>query len=51
MATPSPTVSMAPTSVTTTNAGSSAQNSTPGLRSSPGHELRGTPTQEASSIG
>ena len=51
MATPSPMVSMAPTRVTTTNAGSRAQNSTPGLTSNPGHELRGAPTQGASSTG
>ena len=49
MATPSPIVSMAPTKVTTTNAGRSAQNSGPGVRSSPGHEPNGTPTQGASS--
>ena len=48
IATPSPTVSMAPTMVTATKAGSSAQNSTPGVTSSPGHEERGTPIQGAS---
>ena len=42
-------VSMAPTIVTTTNAGSSAQNATPGVRSNPGHEPKGMSTQEASS--
>ena len=47
MATPSPIVSMAPTKVTTTNAGRSAQNSGPGVRSSPGHEPNGTPTPKA----
>ena len=50
IAAPSPTVSIAPTSVTTTNAGSSAQNSTPGVTSIPGHDPIGTPTQGASSI-
>ena len=50
MATPSPMVSIAPTRVTTTNAGRSAQNSTPGVRSSPGQEPRGAPTQDAFSI-
>ena len=51
MATPSPMVSIAPTRVTTTNAGSSAQNSTrPGVTSNPGHERKGTPTHCASSI-
>ena len=49
MATPSPMVSIAPTMVITTNAGRSAQNSTPGVRSNPGHALRGMPTQDASS--
>ena len=51
MATPSPMVSIAPTSVTTTKAGSSAQNSTPGFTSKPGHEAKGAPTQDASSTG
>ena len=50
MATPSPMVSIAPTRVTTANAGRSAQNSALGVRSNPGQEARGTPTQEASSI-
>ena len=50
MATPSPMVSIAPTSVTMMNAGSSPQNSGPGLRSNPGHAPRGTPTHGASSI-
>ena len=49
MATPSPIVSMAPTRVTTTKAGSSAQNSTPGVSSIPGHASKGAPTQAASS--
>ena len=48
MATPSPIVSMAPTMVTTTKAGSRAQNSGPRLRSSPGHELSGRPIHGAS---
>ena len=51
MATPSPMVSIAPTKVTTTNAGSSAQNSTPGVTSNPGHEPKGAPTHAASNIG
>ncbi len=51
MATPSPMVSMARTRVTTTKAGSSAQNSTPGVTSNPGHDPRATPTHGASSIG
>ncbi len=51
MATPSPMVSMAPTKVTTTNAGSNAQNFSSGVRSSPGHEPKGTPTQGASNTG
>ena len=41
---------MAPTSVTTANAGRSAQNSTLGVKSKPGHDPSGTPTQGASSI-
>ena len=45
MATPSPTVSIAPTRVTTMKAGKSAQNSMPGVNSMPGHEPNGTPTQ------
>ena len=49
MATPSPMVSMAPTRVTTTNAGRSAQNFASGVRSNPGHASRGAPTQGASS--
>ena len=51
MATPSPMVSIAPTSVTTTKAGSSAQNSTLGVTSRPGHDENGAPTHDASSIG
>ena len=48
MAMPSPMVSTAPTMVTTTKAGRSVQNSLPGVRSIPGHELAGMPTQAAS---
>ena len=50
MATPSPIVSMAPTSVTTMNAGSSAQNSVPGVTSRPGQSRNGRPTHAASAI-
>ena len=50
MATPSPIVSIAPTIVTMTNAGSRAQNSTPGDTSNPGQDLNGTPIQCASTI-
>ena len=48
---PPPMVSIAPTKVTTTKAGSSAQNSTSGVTSNPGHERKGTPTHCASSNG
>ena len=51
IATPSPTVSMAPTMVTATKAGSSAQNSTPGVKSSPGHDAPGSPIHGASMMG
>ena len=43
-------VSIAPTKVTTTKAGSSAQKSTSGVTSNPGHERKGTPTHCALSI-
>ena len=48
MATESPIVSMAPTRVTNTNAGSSTQNSLPNDRSKPGQPDVGMPTQSAS---
>ena len=51
IATASPSVSTAPTSVTTTNAGSSAQNSAPGVTSSPGQDAKGAPNQGASRMG
>ena len=47
MATPSPIVSMAPTRVTNTNAGSNAQNTGPKLRSKPGHAVLGMPIHAA----
>ena len=47
MAMESPTVSIAPTKVTKTNAGRSAQNAPPKSRSSAGHPANGTPTQSA----
>ena len=43
----SPRVSMAPTSVTSTKAGSSAQKVGPKPRSKPGQANSGSPTQEA----
>ena len=50
MATASPIVSMAPTRVTNTKAGSSAQNVGPKLRSKPGHAPAGTPIHAASAM-
>ena len=47
MATESPIVSMAPTSVTNTNAGRSAQKTGPKLRSKPGQLLSGMPIHAA----
>ena len=47
MAAPSPIVSIAPTSVTNTNAGRSAQKTGPKLRSKPGQPLAGTPIHPA----
>ena len=47
MAAPSPIVSMAPTSVTNTNAGRSAQKTGPKLRSKPGQPADGTPIHAA----
>ena len=48
MATASPTVSMAPTTVTNTNAGNNAQNAGPNRRSQPPKASVGMPTQGAS---
>ena len=48
IAIPSPMVSMAPTSVTKTKAGSIVQNSGLSLRSNPGQPAAGTPNQSAS---
>ena len=45
MAMASPMVSMAPTSVTNTNAGRSAQKTGPKPRSKPGHPPSGSPTR------
>ena len=47
IAMPSPMVSTAPTMVTTTNGGRRAQKSAPGVRSNPGQEDTGKPTQAA----
>ena len=48
MAMQSPMVSMAPTNVSRTNAGSRLQKSGPRLRSRPGQARAGPPTQDAS---
>ena len=48
MATESPIVSMAPTRVTKTKPGSSAQKTGPKPRSIPGHDPRGSPIHAAS---
>ena len=48
MATLSPIVSMAPTMVTITKAGSRAQNFTSGVTSNPGQAPHGMPIQSAS---
>ena len=47
MATASPTVSIAPISVTNTNVGSSAQKAGPKLKPKPGQPAAGRPTHRA----